>query len=420
MVCLYCLREIKNIEYLSAFYLDHGLRDEAKEEIILCQNICNNLKIDFFYKQKNIAELAKKLKLSLEDCGHVERYKSFYNQAKKHACNYIVTAHHFDDQIETVLMQIFAGKSFLRLGINASFKINNSISVVRPMLKIKKEDILSYAKKEKILFSHDSSNDCNNFQRNKIRNLFLPLLKKAYSSGILNGLQRLKDNSDNITNYVDSEVEKYSKIIKLPKNKFSRVKFKKIPEFIQNELIKNEFKKLNQKVSSDYIKELIKIINSNIPNKIFNYENNFSFFIEYNDFYFQQTIRPTKIESIFLKEGDNVILNKKICLKRKFILPKSIKEKSKNQVYLDLNKLNLETLYIKTRKLSDKFIPLNAPGSKSIKKILIDKKVPLSIRSTLLSIADKDGIIWLVGIEIADRVKITEKTNKFLEIKIRD
>ncbi len=161
---------------------NHNLRKESEKETTIVEKFAEKRKIKFISKHLNTKDFASSLGISLETAGRQLRYDNLELIAKTEKCNKIATAHNMNDQAETILMWIIRGTGADGLsGIPVIRKINDKITVIRPLLAVKRELIEEYAKKQKIKFCMDKSNFSTDFTRNKIRLTLMPEIKKINS-----------------------------------------------------------------------------------------------------------------------------------------------------------------------------------------------------------------------------------------------
>ncbi|MFH1030111.1 MAG: tRNA lysidine(34) synthetase TilS [bacterium] len=200
-VCLlYNLNKIKK-DYqmdLSVCHINYRLRgsDSNKDENFVA-DLCKKLKISFY--------LLKPLNLDFysEDSLRKIRYDFFEEIKEKIKADFIAVAHNCDDQAETILMNFLRGASVKGL---AGMKMRSG-SLIRPLLKTSRKEILHFLEKEKIDYRIDLTNLELDFFRNKIRNGLIPLLEKEYNCNIKNTLLRSGEVFKNIDDFLESYTE---------------------------------------------------------------------------------------------------------------------------------------------------------------------------------------------------------------------
>ncbi len=187
-VCmLYLFSQIRDkfkLKLLCAHF-NHCLREEAKSEEEFVEKICNQWKIDFVSEKKDVKKFFNGN--SLEQTARNLRFDFFLKCARRYKFKKLALAHNKDDVIETILMRIIRGAALKGLrGISPKTKFKNII-IVRPLIEIRKKEILDWLKKKNIPYRVDRSNFEDKFFRNKIRLKLLPILEE-FNPNIVNVL----------------------------------------------------------------------------------------------------------------------------------------------------------------------------------------------------------------------------------------
>jgi tRNA(Ile)-lysidine synthase len=175
MCLLNILNKLKNklnIKIIAA-HLDHKIRKESKNDAQFVEKEVRKLDLIFEKKEISVPDYAKKNKQNLEEAGRILRYKFFEDLKKKYNAKYIILGHHLNDSLETAILNFVRG-SFLNFLIG----IEEKPDILRPFLSLTKDEILDYAKKNKIKFVIDKTNLSTKYSRNLIRLNIIPELKK--------------------------------------------------------------------------------------------------------------------------------------------------------------------------------------------------------------------------------------------------
>lgn len=168
------LREKYKLKIVCA-HLDHGLRKESRWESDFVRSLCSKLKLEFIGEKKDVGIFCRD---SLEQTARDLRFDFFLKCARQKRIKKIALAHHKDDLAETVLMRIVRGTGLRGLrGILPKSHFKN-MTVIRPFINLRKQEILDWLDKENISFCLDQSNKDTKFLRNKIRADLLPQLEK--------------------------------------------------------------------------------------------------------------------------------------------------------------------------------------------------------------------------------------------------
>ncbi|MCE9518899.1 MAG: tRNA lysidine(34) synthetase TilS, partial [Verrucomicrobia bacterium] len=167
---------------LIVLHLNHGLRgrsSDADEKFVrkLSEKLGSRCEI----KKFDVARLAKKKKSSIETAGRDARRLFFAAMAKKHRCQFLFTAHHADDQAETVLHRLCRGASLRGAsGMRGVAETIPGLITVRPLLEVTRAEIDDYISTHRLSFREDASNDSPAHTRNRVRHEVLPLMNDVF------------------------------------------------------------------------------------------------------------------------------------------------------------------------------------------------------------------------------------------------
>ena len=169
----------KNRFALYACHVNHNLRKNAARDEKFTQKFCENLGVECLVYQADVKKTAREYNLSAEHAARKARYAAFEKACAKKNANFLALAHHADDNAETVLLNILRGTKAKGLaGITARRPLNKTVTLVRPLLGVRRKDIENYVKFNKLKFVTDETNLRENFTRNWVRRRLLPMLEK--------------------------------------------------------------------------------------------------------------------------------------------------------------------------------------------------------------------------------------------------
>ncbi|MCA6072509.1 MAG: tRNA lysidine(34) synthetase TilS [Endomicrobium sp.] len=163
--------------YLVVVNFDHNLRKESVKEAKIVKDFADKLGIDCILETLNVKEYSKNKSASTETAGRNLRYLALDGIAKKRKCNKVATAHNANDNAETVFMWLLRGSGSFS-GIPQTRKISNNLTIIRPLLPVKRKLIEEYVKEHKLPFCIDKSNFSDVYTRNKIRLSLMPVCEK--------------------------------------------------------------------------------------------------------------------------------------------------------------------------------------------------------------------------------------------------
>ena len=361
--------------------------------------------IKFYTKSFNTKKLSSNYNKSIQMLARELRYSWFEELSKELNVKHILTAHHLDDSLETFLINLSRGSGID--GLLGIPKVNDT--VYRPLLIFKKDEILSYAKENKISWREDSSNRKQDYLRNQIRIEVLPKLKEINPNLLDNfskSIDRLQQSKSIIKDKIDDFIKNVS--------------------FTRDEKIYFEINKIKKVTNIDaYLYELLKRYN----------------FTQWDDIRGlldsqsgKQIISKTHK---LLKDREHLILvknsevenktalinksSKEVAVslgKIKLSIAKKISKEDSDVIYLDSAKLDFP---LKVRNLlsGDYFYPFGMNGKKKVSKYLKDKKISIYDKDKVLILeTSKNKIIWVVGMRLDDRFSVTDNTKEITKIKL--
>ncbi|MFH1379452.1 MAG: tRNA lysidine(34) synthetase TilS [bacterium] len=427
-VCL--LYQLLNVQKrvpftISIVHFNHGLRlHDGKKDAVFVQKLADKNKLRSFIVSIPVRKFARRHKISIEESARNLRYSHLRKLAYKYNYNKIALAHQADDQAETVLFRIIRGTGPHGLaGISFKRRIAETIEIIRPLLNIPKDEIIVYLKKHRISYRIDKTNKKNIYTRNKIRNKLIPYLEK-YNPQVKLHLTQLAETMHDENEYWSKKIELLcKKLLKKEAGKFflDLKGFNKYHIMIQKKVIRSIFQD-----NCDYtnIISIMRLITSQTGKK--KYIPGFGYLEKsYQKLVFHphKNLSDVNADRFFNVKlpGVTRIIDLKLTIRGRLLTkkPSSLKS-SRNQAFFDWEKLGSGRFIIRFRKKGDIFFPYGLNGSKKLKKFLIDQRIPGYKRDQQPLICVEDKIMWVVGIRIDDRWKVTEKTKKILEITLRE
>lgn len=236
-------------------HVEHGLRDEESyRDAKFVEKFCSNRKLPFQVKHVNVLERVKKYGESIEEAARKLRYDILFAVANEYGANRVITAHHANDQAETVLLRLIRGAGSKGLG---AMHIDNG-SVLRPLLGCTREEIECYCKDNNLQWVDDSSNENVEFSRNFLRKEVFPLLKKL-NSHVVNVLCQaaghLQEDEDCLTGLAN---EYFDKMVK--GNDLSVMEWEKIPLAIRKRVLRQWLLQFDCELSAVHIDAVDKMV----------------------------------------------------------------------------------------------------------------------------------------------------------------
>ena len=386
MCLLHLINQNTNLKIICA-HVNHKLREESEAEAQMVKNYCtcNNITYEYY-------ELTN-YKGNTEAYAREKRYNFFEKIIKKYNSKYLLTAHHGDDLVETILMKIIRGNLDNLVGFKKLTKRDNYY-IYRPLINKTKEEIINYCKNNNIKYAIDKTNFEDTYTRNRIRKYILPELKKE-NKNIHNNFIKLSNKIEEYEDYINKEVDnKLKDIYKEEKinikilNKEEKIIKEKILYKILKTIYKEDIKQIKQK----HINQILNAFSNKKPNIILNLPLNKIFIKEYS---------KAKIINKIDKKEYNYILKDEIKLPNNHNIKiiKDINDTSNFIIKLNTKEIKMP-LHIRTRKEGDKIKIKGLNGRKKLKDIFINEKIPKQERITYPILTDdKDNILWIPGIK---------------------
>ena len=388
--------------------------EESDRDEQFVKELSEQFGVKLFLKSFDTFSEATINKTSIEETARNLRYDWFQqliqeSKTTENKISYLLTAHHADDNVETVAMNFFRGTGIKGLrGIQPKQQ-----NIVRPLLFANRKDIEEYAVTNQVQYITDSSNESNDYTRNLFRNEILPLIEKVYPEAFKNiarNIERFADveylYEESILKIKEKLIERKGDEIHIPVLKLLQTK--PLPTVIY-EIIKtagftasqvNEVEKLLQSESGKYIKSASHIILLNRKWLI---------------------ISPIKssqeTKNIIVEENAGNILFEEGSLQ---ISPSAVPEKFAGDamtVYID--GVNFKyPLLLRKWKTGDYFYPLGMTKKKKLSRFFIDLKLSLLQKEKCWVLESDKKIVWIIGYRIDERFKITSSSKQIVKLNL--
>jgi tRNA(Ile)-lysidine synthase len=356
-------------EHIHVLHVNYHLRGvESNKDQQLIEKECNKRTIPFTVLEVDLKSELNANKGNLQDKARKVRYEFFEAQLSKKTSK-LVVAHHQDDQIETFFINI-ARKSGI-MGLSAMLPIHNK--VLRPLLSISRAEIIEYALEKDVNWREDKSNLENTYQRNKWRNIFLPLIEKE-NSAIKESVLLLIEKFQETQVILEKKVADLNRQI----SETGVLSFMEFDQLSEEELF--ELLRQFNLGTTGNIKELQKLRLSEKGKKMTLQHNNFTEIICEDSYFFFKKIELNYIPTLQLTSISQ--------------LPSIF---NKESIYLNKAKINGE-LVLRYWKIGDRIEPIGLNGSKLISDVITDAKIPHHQRNQQLVLCDDASIHWCVGL----------------------
>ncbi len=316
---------------------------------------------------------------------HNARYNFFREMCKKYNTNIIATAHHSDDQIETILMKLMEGSNLYGYGGISICNDDGEYKIIRPLLCVSKEEIYDYANKNKLIYFEDSSNHENDFLRNRLRHFVVPLLKKECSDLNVKALEysiQLKE----AFNYIRKQSIEY---LDQNNNEIIVESFNSLDIALRKDIVSLLLERHSIRKNNNIILAIVDLLKDSSGSKSIYLEGS-RFIRSYDKGYIVDKERATN-ESVSLGLNDIVSFGK-----YRLYFSRIAPQKGVKCVKLCYNNIVLPFM-VREKQDGDSIMTLI--GNKKLSRVFIDKKIPRESRGDYPVVLDNDGnTLWVVDL----------------------
>lgn len=383
----------------------HLRGQESYRDEYFVEKIATKYKFEYVSANFDTKKYIEEESISLEMAARELRYAWFEKIRKEYKAEKIAVAHHQDDSVETVLINLIRGTGIR--GLSGIPPINGK--VIRPLLCIFRNDILQYLNVRHIGFVEDSTNKEDIYTRNKIRLNVIPLLKTINPS-VVQAIQKTSENLYHTEKIFNAYVEKAKrKVFSNNRIDISALSKQKEPKTILFEIL------FPYGFNAPTVDNIYDSINSQ-SGKIF-YSEGYQL-IKDREVFILEPIndQPDTIYTLFEHET-NIEEPCKMTFES-FRKTSSFQlEQDPMTIYLDKDRL-IYPLIIRKWKHGDKFIPFGMKGHKKVSDYFTDRKFSLVDKSNTWLLCSGDDIVWIIGERIDDRFKITNTTIEILKVTL--
>ena len=266
------LKDSKKINFeIIVCHINHLIRDDALLDEKYVEEFCIKNGIKFFSKRIDVKQISNTNKQGIEETGRIARYQFFEEVLKKENANKIAIAHNKNDKAETIIMNILRGSGIT--GLKGIEPIREE-KFIRPLIEIDRKDIEEYCKINELNPRIDKTNFINDCNRNKVRNIVIPYIKKEFNSNIINTLERLSNIVTEEEEYLQKLTLENFNNIKLQEKQNQLIldwkKFRNLENFMKKRIIILSIDKVIgnvQNIEKVNIDDVLKLCSNNVGNK---------------------------------------------------------------------------------------------------------------------------------------------------------
>lgn len=425
---------------LLAVHVHHGMRGEAaNDDVEFLKELCAAWHVTLLVEHADVPLLAAERRISVEEAGRDARYAAFARVSRELGCNKVVTAHHADDQAETVLLHLFRGAGIDGLAAMPERRplsmVPGTPELVRPLLQVRRRELEEYCREQGLKPRQDVTNLDLNYRRNRIRHELLPVLRD-FDPAIVEHLVRLALQAREEMELLSVEADRLLQSAAVetapaefgiplpalpPALTLDLERLRQAPPALLRRGLRLALRQAGEfdvEQSTALIERLVQLVNSDsgstdLPGAPLRASNTGEQLrIEPRA---RVLTSPRTVEVALPGETDVPIFGLHLTaalgpIPDQLRLPPC-------RAILDFDSL-LPPFQLRVPVPGDRFHPFNAPGSRLASDLFVDRKVPAYLRANWPILTDREGIIWVLGLAIAHRARIRPGTSRALHLAV--
>jgi tRNA(Ile)-lysidine synthase len=420
---------------LHVAHLNHKLRGaESEADARYVSRLTHRLGISATIEEQDVKAYQKHKRISLEEAAREVRYTFLAQVAQSVGAKEAALGHTVDDHIETILMHLVRGtgiKGLQGLQPHTQWQLGgNSITIVRPLLQVSREETTNYCRQHRLKPRIDTSNLSLSPLRNRIRHQLLPLLR-SYNPQVTEALLRTARIAGDDLGFIDEQcLRLWAEIAQKQGNTviLDKQRLLKSPSALRRYLLRMSIEKLlgNIKdIEMRHIEDIMSILTKPAGKRL-DLPGGLIFAVEYDRYLLTQDrealspFPPLEDEFPLKLPGETILPGWRT--EASIIDPSIVKGKGIGLInndltaYFDLDKAG-DKLTVRSRQRGDRFQPLGMSQPKKLGEFMIDAKIPQAWRGRIPIVCSPQHILWVVGWRIDDRAKVTPQTKRILRLK---
>lgn len=417
-------------------HLHHGIRGlAADQDADFVKDLAARLDLSATVEHVDVPTLAKARQESIEEAAREARYAFLERICLHTEGRHIVLAHHADDNAETVLHRILRGTGLRGLAGIAPVRPlspGSDIVVVRPLLKLTREQILAFLKERDLRWREDHTNTQTSLTRNRIRHEVLPMLETKINKQVREALIRLAEQARLTDGYLAETAQRTLETLVISRTDcdltLNLPALLKRSKVIRAELVRHAFLWLRvgeQQIDRRHVMAVLRLAEQGVNNKRINLPGRLTVARRYDRLVFSLCNGSAPHEEfveVSVKVPGRTILRRKGVWLETHVQPFELAilqhARDKNDPcteYVDADQVSYP-LVVRPKKVGDRFWPLGGPGSKKLADFFSERKIDAAERERIAVVCDQLGPIWIMGMRIDERVKLRRHTTRVLKM----
>ncbi len=418
---LYMLK-LLDIDVVAA-HLHHGQREGAEKELRLCQAFADQIGVPFVSGRADVPRLAKDMKWTLEEAGRHARYAFFEQSAQRLGCALIATGHTEDDHVETVLLHLARGSGLSGLGGISAERGN----IVRPILVFSRAETRQYCSSKGFWTHDDPSNSDVVFSRARVRHRILPefqAINPGFSRAVVR-LAAIASEEDHFLNgaaasslalaalSLNGHLEFLTKTVEIS---LSLAKLGQLPAVLFKRSVRLLTEALGATLDFDQTERVANLVRDGLTGSIT--AEGGKVVVEIGETLVVRQLQPTqpfRFSITLPGETESDEFGWKFSA---FSNPAEPAPSKRDSLAIDLDADCVKgQLFFRTAEAGDKIQPVGFEGHRKLSDLMSEARLTQAARQRLPIVCDLIGPIWAPGVCFDERVRLTERTNRILQLQ---
>jgi tRNA(Ile)-lysidine synthase len=418
---------------LTVAHLNHGLRGaEADGDEVFVRDLASGLGIPWVSRKADISRLRSGKGRSLEEIGREERYRFLQETAAACGAARIALGHHRDDQAETILLNLIRGSG--TEGLCGMPPVRDGGRIIRPLLEVGREEIVAFLSRQGAGYRTDSSNRDSLFLRNRVRNGLMPLLQREFNPRLGEGLSRtagiLRREEGYLQGVLRDTLESWGIHPGCREAVVPLERFERLHEALQARAVKwllEEVSALGQGFTCRHVEAVLGLsrhrqgyASLDLPARVrVLREGGALRFRQEGENLRRAQPAPAGFQyavaipgTVHLRE-----IGRTVRLEWADKPDPARMGESPGTVFMDYDAMR-PPLTLRSMRPGDRVAPLGLGGTKKLQDYFVDRRIPRSLRGQVPLLADARSILWIVGGQISEGVRVTGGTQRVVRAQI--
>jgi tRNA(Ile)-lysidine synthase len=424
---------------LVSAHLDHGLREDSREDVLFCADLCRRLDVPLRTSRIEIATRAASTGLGLEATARDVRYRWLEEVREHENADRIALGHHFDDHVETLLLWIFRGTGLAGMrGIAAA-----QGTLVRPLRDCRRAEIRAYLRQRGLAFRTDPSNASAQFLRNRVRHELIPLLTDLFEGDVETRLagfaRRLQTDLDALEALAHEALDRLRRPDERDASpavpgsglqaevRLRRPALLDLPKTLQYYVLREILAEIqpagqSQRWNEAAFLRVLGFLEEGLTGKRMPLPGGGWVRIRRDEVAFvppaDSPVDPERPASRLEPPAD-MGWNPQVRLVQRVLPPSSdmVTLSGREWALFDADRVRLPLL-LRPVRTGDRMRPVGMTGRKKLMELLRERGIPGEHRGSMLVVQDAERIIWAVGVATAEEARLTPNTKRVLKLSL--